>query len=115
MFYCTSQLSSQGFGTYCKGSQEFGTLELTAKARKSLELWNLPQRHPVKSQVMGETAQPHSLTRAFPAQYTKYGCRLRLRLKLRPIAPDKAAYCVFTQFCGPENAIKIISVRTKTQ
>ena len=31
------------------------------------------------------------------------------------IAPDKAAYCVFTQFRGPENAIKIISVRTKTQ
>ena len=32
-----------------------------------------------------------------------------------PIAPDKAAYCVFTQFRGPENAIKLISVRTKTQ
>ena len=31
------------------------------------------------------------------------------------IAPDKAAYCVFTQFRGPENAIKFISVRTKTQ
>ena len=31
------------------------------------------------------------------------------------IAPDKAAYCVFTQFRGPENAIKLISVRTKTQ
>ena len=31
------------------------------------------------------------------------------------IAPDKAAYCVFTQFPGPENAIKIFSVRTKTQ
>ena len=33
------------------------------------------------------------------------------------IAPDKAAYCVFTQFLGPENAItcKFISVRTKTQ
>ena len=31
------------------------------------------------------------------------------------IAPDKAAHCVFTQFCGPENAIKFISVRTKTQ
>ena len=30
-------------------------------------------------------------------------------------APDKAAYCVFTQFRGPENAIKFISVRTKTQ
>ena len=28
------------------------------------------------------------------------------------IAPDKAAYCVFTQFRGPENAIKLISVRT---
>ena len=31
------------------------------------------------------------------------------------IAPDKAAYCVFTQFCERENAIKFISVRTKTQ
>ena len=31
------------------------------------------------------------------------------------IAPDKAAYCVFTQFRGPENTIKLISVRTKTQ
>ena len=31
------------------------------------------------------------------------------------IAPDKAAYCVFTQSPGPENAIKFISVRTKTQ
>ena len=29
------------------------------------------------------------------------------------IAPDKAAYCVFTQVRGPENAIKLISVRTK--
>ena len=32
-----------------------------------------------------------------------------------PIAPDKAAYCVFTQFRERENAIKFISVRTKTQ
>ena len=32
-----------------------------------------------------------------------------------PIAPHKAAYCVFTQFCERENAIKFISVRTKTQ
>ena len=31
------------------------------------------------------------------------------------IAPDKAVYCLFTQFGGPENAIKFISVRTKTQ
>ena len=31
------------------------------------------------------------------------------------IAPDKAAYCVFTQLLGPQNAIKYISVRTKTQ
>ena len=31
------------------------------------------------------------------------------------IAPDKAAYCAFTQFRGPENAFKFISVRTKTQ
>ena len=35
--------------------------------------------------------------------------------KVGNIAPDKAAYCVFTQFRGPENAIKLISVRTKTQ
>ena len=34
---------------------------------------------------------------------------------LKGLAPDKAAYCVFTQFLGPENAIKFISVRTKTQ
>ena len=33
----------------------------------------------------------------------------------RIIAPDKAAYCVFTQFREPENEIKFISVRTKTQ
>ena len=31
------------------------------------------------------------------------------------IAPDKAAYCVFKQLLGPKNAIKLISVRTKTQ
>ena len=36
-------------------------------------------------------------------------------LGLDIIAPDKAAYCAFTQFGGPENAIKFISVRTKTQ
>ena len=36
-------------------------------------------------------------------------------LPLPSIAPDKAAYCVFTQFCERENAIKFISVRTKTQ
>ena len=41
---------------------------------------------------------------AFEPGYTRYR-----------IAPDKAAYCVFTQFRGPENAIKFISVRTKTQ
>ena len=33
----------------------------------------------------------------------------------RIIAQDKAAYCVFTQFREPENSIKFISVRTKTQ
>ena len=38
---------------------------------------------------------------------SKIGCPL--------IAPDKAAYCVFTQFRERENAIKFISVRTKTQ
>ena len=31
------------------------------------------------------------------------------------IAPDKAVYCVFTQLLGPKNAIKLFSVRTKTQ
>ena len=31
------------------------------------------------------------------------------------IAPDKAAYCVITQFRECENAIKLISVRSKTQ
>ena len=31
------------------------------------------------------------------------------------IAPDKAAYCGFTQLIGPKNAIKLFSVRTKTQ
>ena len=31
------------------------------------------------------------------------------------IAPDKAAYCVFTQFRGPEKAIKFMSVRTRMQ
>ena len=36
-------------------------------------------------------------------------------LDLICIAPDKAVYCVFTQFRGPENAIKFFSVRTKTQ
>ena len=34
---------------------------------------------------------------------------------LMAIAPDKAAYYVFAQFHGPENAIKFISVCTKTQ
>ena len=29
------------------------------------------------------------------------------------IAPDKAAYCVFTLLLGPKNAIKLFSVRTK--
>ena len=40
---------------------------------------------------------------------------LELWIYIDSIAPDKAAYCVFTQFRGPENAIKLISVRTKTQ
>ena len=31
------------------------------------------------------------------------------------IAPEKAAYCVFTQLHGPKNEIKLISVRTRTQ
>ena len=33
----------------------------------------------------------------------------------KAIAPDKAAYCVFMQFRERENAIKLISLRTKTQ
>ena len=40
-------------------------------------------------------------------------CKLFKHRKV--IALDKAAYCVFTQFRGPENAIKLISVHTKTQ
>ena len=50
--------------------------------------------------------------------HTKFGLpnSKNIRDMLRThIAPDKAAYCVFTQFRGPENAIKFISVRTKTQ
>ena len=35
--------------------------------------------------------------------------------KYASIAPDKAAYCLFTQLLGPKNAIKLISMRTKTQ
>ena len=31
------------------------------------------------------------------------------------IAPDKVGYCIFTQLLEPENAIKFISMRTKTQ
>ena len=40
------------------------------------------------------------------------GC---LRQVLLYKAPDKAAYCVFTQLFGPQNALKLFSVRTKTQ
>ena len=29
------------------------------------------------------------------------------------ISPDKAAYCVFTQFLGPKNAIQFLSMPTK--
>ena len=51
--------------------------------------------------------------------HTKYqgskSCGFRQEDFYMFIAPDKAAYCVFTQFRGPENAIKLISVRTKTQ
>ena len=42
-------------------------------------------------------------------------CLLLYLIHQECIAPDKAAYCVFTQFRGPENAMKLISVRTKTQ
>ena len=45
-----------------------------------------------------------------PVKYSKTSAS-----SLASIAPDKAAYCVFAQFHGPENAIKFISVRTKTQ
>ena len=47
------------------------------------------------------------MTKSFRSRATK--------TYFQSIAPDKAAYCVFTQFHGPENAIKLISVRTKTQ
>ena len=33
-------------------------------------------------------------------------CFCLIRFFTVHIAPDKAAYCVFTQFRGPENAIK---------
>ena len=46
--------------------------------------------------------------------YKRNICNFAFKL-VSYIAPDKAAYCVFTQFRGPENAIKLISVRTKTQ
>ena len=49
-----------------------------------------------------------------PATIPKLLCLTLLSICIH-IAPDKAAYCVFTQFRGPENAIKLISVRTKTQ
>ena len=42
-------------------------------------------------------------------------CAIRSKARAHYIAPDKAAYCVFTQFRERENAIKFISVRTKTQ
>ena len=42
-------------------------------------------------------------------------CCKKVTISSLCIAPDKAAYCVFTQLRGPENAIKLISVRTKTQ
>ena len=50
-----------------------------------------------------------------PAPFPKRGVRALVRERLaRPIiAPDKAAYCVFTHLLGPKNAIKLFSVRTK--
>ena len=36
-------------------------------------------------------------------------------MKYVNIAPDKAVYCVSTHLLEQENAIKFISVRTKTQ
>ena len=47
--------------------------------------------------------------------YASQSVNLNADTCIGSIAPDKAAYCVFTQFRGPENAIKFISVRTKTQ
>ena len=44
-----------------------------------------------------------------------YHLRAHHKIEYTAIAPDKAAYCVFTQFREPENAIKFISLRTKTQ
>ena len=41
--------------------------------------------------------------------------RVLKKVDIYTIAPDKAAYCAFMQFLGPENAIKFISVRTKAQ
>ena len=49
------------------------------------------------------------------SQKTTIARRFKLGLTADSIAPDKAVYCVFTQFRGPENTIKFISVRTKTQ
>ena len=45
----------------------------------------------------------------------KTGFTVHKIFSMTSIAPDKAAYCVFTQFRERENAIKFISVRTKTQ
>ena len=47
--------------------------------------------------------------------HTAFGSSVCASVRASVIAPDKAAYCVFTQFRGPENAIKLISMRTKTQ
>ena len=52
----------------------------------------------------------------FPmASCNKKTCNHRRKKRGVNIAPDKAAYCVFKQLLGPKNAIKLISVRTKTQ
>ena len=50
----------------------------------------------------------------FPSHLGKYVIKIG-EMCAKIIAPDKAAYCVFTQFRESENAIKFISMRTKTQ
>ena len=56
-----------------------------------------------------------SMTRQCHTHKSQTNSRHHEEIVEKTIAPDKAAYCVFTQFRGPENAIKFISVRTKMQ
>ena len=57
----------------------------------------------------------HSTTELPLADEQSHDCPDKCKGLLTGIAPDKAAYCVFTHFHGLENAIELISVRTKTQ